>query len=194
MSASASDVPRAIVFATVADDRREARDHDGLLGRHGADLVQSGDQRDRGDRSDAGNRGENIKAPGEDGITGDQALDRDIEVGDRYLDGLELAFELQDQPRDLARAEAVENGGPRGDGGIAAMHEFLQGLDEAGRRRGDAGAEALAQDREHPRVDGIGLGQGANGLGKQTRTQRIDESDRKTPSAEIAVSLAVKLA
>jgi hypothetical protein len=83
VSASASDVPRAIVFATVAGDRREARDHGGLLGRHGADLVQSGDQRDRGDRSDGGNRGENIKTPGEDGITGDRALDLDIEVGDR---------------------------------------------------------------------------------------------------------------
>jgi hypothetical protein len=64
---------RAIVFATVAGDRREARDHRGLLGRQGADLAQSGDQRDRGDRSDAGNRGENIKTPGEDGIAGDQA-------------------------------------------------------------------------------------------------------------------------
>jgi len=83
VSASASDVSRAIVFATVAGDRREARDHGGLLGRHGADLVQSGDQRDRGDRSDGGNRGENIKTPGEDGITGDRALDLDIEVGDR---------------------------------------------------------------------------------------------------------------
>jgi len=60
-------------------------------------------------------------------------------VGDRYLDSLELAFELQDQPLGHARAEAVKNGGPRGDGGIAAMHEFLQGLDEAGRRRGGAG-------------------------------------------------------
>ena len=164
MSASASDVPRAIVFATVADDRREARDHDGLLGRHGADLVQSGDQRDRGDRSDAGNRGENIKAPGEDGITGDQALDRDIEVGDRYLDGLELAFSSRIQPRDLARAEAVENGGPRGDGGIAAMHEFLQGLDEAGRRRGvfvlanpclacETCSPSSVQDRREGRTD-----------------------------------------
>jgi hypothetical protein len=69
------------------------------------------------------------------------------------------------------------------------MHEFLQGLDAAGRRRGDAGAEALAQDREHARVDGIGLGQGADGLGKQTRTQRIDDGDRKGPGVEIAVSL-----
>ena len=33
--------------------------------------------------SDGGNRGENIKTPGEDGITGDRALDLDIEVGDR---------------------------------------------------------------------------------------------------------------
>ncbi len=98
ISASTSDVTRAIVFTTVAGDRREARDHGGLLGRQGADLVQSDDQCDRGDRSDTGNRGENIKTPGEDGIAGDQALDLDIEVGDRYLDGLELAFELQDQP------------------------------------------------------------------------------------------------
>ena len=89
---------------------------------------------------------------GEDGIACDQALDLDIEVGDRYLDSLELAFELRDQPLDHARAEAVKNDGPRGDGGIAAMHEFLQGLDKAGRRRGDAGAEPLAQDREHARV------------------------------------------
>jgi hypothetical protein len=138
VSASASDVSRAIVFATVAGDRREARDHGGLLGRQGADLVQSGDQRDRGDRSDAANRGENIKTPGENGIAGDQPLDLGIEVADRYLDSLELAFELQNQPLGLARAEAVKNGGPRGDGGIAAMHEFLQGLDAAGRRRGDA--------------------------------------------------------
>jgi len=138
MSASASDVTRAIVFATFAGDRREARDHGGLLGRQGADLVQSGDQRDRGDRSDAGNRGENIKTPGENGIAGDQPLDLGIEVADRYLDSLELAFELQNQPLGLARAEAIKNGGPRGDGGIAAMHEFLQGLDAAGRRRGDA--------------------------------------------------------
>ena len=126
MSASASDVPRAIVFATVAGDRREARDHGGLRGRQGADLVQSGDQRDP----------PLYIKPWQDVVTGDQAPDSDI-VG-RYLDGLELAFELQDQPLGLARAEAVENGGPRGDGGIAAIHEFLRGLDEAGRRRGPA--------------------------------------------------------
>jgi hypothetical protein len=88
----------------------------------------------------------------------------------------------------------LRNGGSRADGGIAAVHEFLQGLDEAGRRRGDAGAKALAQDREHARVDGIGLGQGADGLGKQPRTQRIDDGDREAAGAEIAVSLAVKLA
>ncbi len=55
ISASTSDVTRAIVFTTVAGDRREARDHGGLLGRQGADLVQSDDQCDRGDRSDTGN-------------------------------------------------------------------------------------------------------------------------------------------
>src|SRR5450631_743315 len=97
MSASALDLPGSRALAGIAGDRGEADDHGDLSGGQLPDLVQSDDQRYGGDDADAGDRGKDFEAPGEDGIGLDPPLDFGLQRGDRLFGGAQLALQFADE-------------------------------------------------------------------------------------------------
>jgi hypothetical protein len=52
----------------------------------------------------------------------------------------------------------------------------------------------LAHQRQHARIEPIGLGELTDGLGEQTRAQRIDDGDREACGMQGAVRLPVEFA
>ena len=171
LGAPALDVAGPAEGAAVAGDRGEADEHGGLFGRQGADLGEADDQGYRGCESDAGDGGQNGHPPGQARIGGDPMLDLRVEGFHRRFGCAELALDLGDRRRNGGRAKLVDQGGAGVGGGVAAVKEILKGLHERARRLDRAGLEAFAQDRQHPAVDAVGLGQSAGGLGEQARTQ-----------------------
>jgi hypothetical protein len=108
-----------------------------------------------GHRADAGDRNEDHKAPGAAGVAGDQPIDLEIEIGDRGIDGAELALACGGQPRCLDRAGLVENGGSRGNrggarvlAGSSSWPKFLQAQNQIGWRRNGARVEAFADESQ----------------------------------------------
>ena len=92
---------------------------------------------------------------------------------------------------DLRGAALVEERGALGERGVAAAHELLQHLEASGAGGDGLGLQAFAHQREHARVDRVGLGAGAEGLGEQARAQRIDDGDRDSRRREVALRLAM---
>ena len=137
-------------LAAVAGDRGEADDHGGLLGRQGAELGKAGDERDRGDGSDAGDGSQDGEPPGEARVGADQGLDFRAEVFDRRFSRTDLALDLDRRRPSRGRAE---------------LRRVV--------RAAASGLRLFAKDRQHSAVDAVGLGQSAQGLGEQPRTQRI---------------------
>ena len=74
------------------------------------------------------------------------------------------------------------------------LSQFLQACNEFWRRRECGGRKALAHDRQHAGIDRIGLGQRADGLCKQTRTQGIDDGDLEPGGGQIAMRQAMEFA
>jgi hypothetical protein len=140
--------------------------------------------------SDARDGSQDSEPPGEARVGADQALDFSAKVFDRRFNRAELALDLDRRLPSRGRAELVDKGGSRGDGGVAAAGELVKAFHERAGRWGRVGLEAFGEDRQHPAVDAVGFGQGAHGLGEQPRTQRIDDG----VGMEAAVGGAVKLA
>jgi len=191
---SAANVAGAGVVSAVVCDRGEAEEHGGLLGRQGADLDEADDQRSGGEGAQAGNRGDDRPSPGENRIVLDSPFDCGGEIFDGRFGGSDLTFDFEDGRSGVGGAELVAQGGESGDGGVAAVHEFLQFLDRLADRGPGVGLEAFPQDRQNFAVDAVGLGQFAEGLGEQAGAQRIDDGDRKAAGVKTAVGGAMELA
>ena len=147
-------------------------------------------QRRTGRRRD---RGEDFEATGQGGIAIDPVADFGLEVGDAGLSA-QLTLELADQRGGLARADLVENGGSIFDRRVAPACQFLKDFQDFWRRGSGVGPEALAEDRQHPRVDRIRFGERAEGVGELARASRIDHGDLEPAVMEKTMRQAVKLA
>ena len=141
-----------------------------------------------------GIEGEDFEAAGKGGIGVDPAADFGLEVGDGGFEGAQLTLELADQRGGLARADLVENGGSVFDRRVAPARQFLKAFQDFWRRRSRIGPKALAEDRQHPRVDRIRFGERADGVGELARAGRIDHGDPEPAVVEKTMGQAVKLA
>ena len=87
-----------------------------------------------------------------------------------------MTFRLGDELRQLnaqkfrfSLAGAIGERGLVGHGGSPGAHELLQPVHGFACRRRGGRIEARAKQRQHARVDPIGLGERANRLGEQSR-------------------------
>ncbi|MGD1038787.1 MAG: hypothetical protein ABR878_16800, partial [Roseiarcus sp.] len=119
-----------------------------------------------------------------------------IDLGVQALDvrgqNLQPPAEFGLEKGGLAGAASVGQRGLVGDRRRPRARQFLQRLERFGRGGERAGLEGLAHQRQHARIEPIGLGELTDGLGEQTRAQRIDDGDRQACGVQGAVRLPVE--
>ena len=191
---STPDAPAAAAFTTVVGDGSETDEQGDLLVRGGSELGQAGDEQGCTDRADTGDRGEDLPSLCERRVAGDAACDLGLEALDVFSQSGDAPLELAAQEGALSRGALVLQGGQLGDGAEAGAHEFLQGLEDLGRRWALVRAHDGSEHGQHAGVQGVGLGQDAIGLGKHTHSVGIDDGDGEALGMEAAVQGPVPFA
>ena len=174
VGASATDEALAFPLSGLSSDGGETGEGCGLLVLEAAEFGHGGDELVGGQRSDAGDAGEDLMPAGERGIGGDQVGDLGIERLDMPIDLLEplpaLALEEGDGEVLLAILE-------RG----AIAHEAVSGIDELRYLRllcASSGSDRRLQGGRHTGqqhgIDAIGLGQSASRLGEAPGALRVE--------------------
>ena len=186
---------RSPVFcAAVAGQRRQAGEENGGLGRAGAQFGQADDQRGGGDGTDAGNGEEDVEAALERGIGADAAFDLGVQAFDVAGEDLQPPVEFGSEKDGLAGAAPIGQSRLLGDRRRPRPRQLLHRFQRLGRRREGFRFEGLAHQRQQARVEPIGLGELADGLGEQTGAQWIDDGDGEAGRVQAAMRLAVELA
>ena len=121
----------------------------------------------------------------------DAAIDLLFEAIDMLPHRLDQPVQFGLQRGDFGFAARVHQRGPFGDRRVPGANQFLQFLDGLRRGLGRSRIELLGHQRQHARVDPVGLRQGPVGLGEQPRAQGIDDSDRKTGGGQRAMRQAM---
>ena len=172
----------------------KAGEESGGLCRASAQLRQADDESEGGHGTDAGDGEQDVEAALEGGIGAEAAFDLGVEAFDVPSQNLQPPAEFGLEKGGLTGAALVGQRGLVGFGRRARPRQFLQRLDRFGRRGDRAGLEGLAHERQHARVEPIGLGELTDRLGEQTRPQRIDDGDREACCMQGAMRLPVEFA
>ena len=155
-----------------------------------AKLRQAGRKRRRNHRADAFDRREKLATPLQAGVARQKRCDGRLKAGNQA--GLSFELSLQQTLHDGACScgGLVLQGRLLGFGGLPRQNQFLKLGQAFGGDRRRLRADGCAIERKHARVDLVRLGKLAQRIGELSRTVGVDNGDRETRRAQLAMSKA----
>jgi hypothetical protein len=158
-----------------------------------AKLRQTRHKRRRNHRADAFDRGEKFATPPQAGVPRQKRRDGGLKAGNQAGLSFELSLQQTLQNGACSGGGLVLQSRLTGFGGLPRQNQFLKLGQAFGGDRRHLGAYGCAIERKQARVDLVRLGKLAKRIGELSRTIGIDNSDRETRRAQLAVSKPMQL-